>query len=99
MTIVSVVACETCDPEAVRRALEAAMAPLGSIGRFVRPGMQVLLKPNLIAPFSLDHAVTTHPTVVRVVARWYRKPEARCGSAIRPPVRFRPPNLSGGGPG
>lgn len=30
--------------------------------------MRVLLKPNLIAPFPLDRAVTTHPTIVRAVA-------------------------------
>jgi len=66
--IVSITVCETYDPEAVRGALEAALAPLGGMGRFVRPGMRVLLKPNLIAPLPLDRAVTTHPAVVRAVA-------------------------------
>lgn len=66
--MVSVVACETYDPAAVRRALEVAMAPLGGMSRFIRPGMRVLLKPNLIAPFPLERAVTTHPVVVRAVA-------------------------------
>lgn len=68
MSTVSIAACETYDPEAVRRAVEAVLAPLGGIGRFVRPGMRVLLKPNLIAPLPLERAVTTHPTIVRALA-------------------------------
>ncbi len=68
MTLVSVVGCDTYDPAAVRRAVENVLAPLGGIGRFVRPGMRVLLKPNLLAAAPLDRAVTTHPTVVQAVA-------------------------------
>ena len=66
--IVSVVSCDRYDPDGVRQAMEAALAPLGGIGRFVRPGMRVLLKPNLLAAVDLDRAVTTHPTVVQAVA-------------------------------
>jgi uncharacterized protein (DUF362 family)/ferredoxin len=67
MFMVSVVACETYEPDAVRRAVEAALAPLGGIGRFVRPGMQVLLKPNLLLAAAPERAVTTHPAVVQAV--------------------------------
>jgi uncharacterized protein (DUF362 family)/NAD-dependent dihydropyrimidine dehydrogenase PreA subunit len=35
--------------------------------RFVRPGMRVLLKPNLLTDCDVDRAVTTHPAVVQVV--------------------------------
>lgn len=66
--VVSVVPCQTYDPDGVRRAVEAALAPLGGIGRFVRPGMRVLLKPNLLSAADLDRAVTTHPVVVQAVA-------------------------------
>lgn len=66
--VVSVVSCNRYDPGRVRRAVEAALAPLGGIGRFVHPGMRVLLKPNLLAAVDLDRAVTTHPTVVQAVA-------------------------------
>lgn len=31
----------------------------------VRPGQRVLLKPNLLGPFAVERAVTTHPAVVR----------------------------------
>lgn len=89
MTIVSIVACEAYDPEAVRRALEVAMAPLGGMGRFVQPGMRVLLKPNLIAPFPLDRAVTTHPTVVRAVAEMVQEAggEVWIGDSPAGPIR------------
>jgi len=68
MSVVSVVTCETYEPGAVRQAVTAVLAPLGGIGRFVRPGMQVLLKPNLLAAAGLERAITTHPAVVQAVA-------------------------------
>jgi len=39
------------------------------MGRFVRPGASVLLKPNLLAGRPPEHAVTTHPEIVRAAAR------------------------------
>jgi len=68
MPVVSVARCETYDLDAVRQAVMAVLAPLGGIGRFVRPGMRVLLKPNLLAAADLERAITTHPAVVQVVA-------------------------------
>jgi uncharacterized protein (DUF362 family)/NAD-dependent dihydropyrimidine dehydrogenase PreA subunit len=35
----------------------------------VRPGQRVLLKPNLLGPFAVERAVTTHPAVVRAAIR------------------------------
>jgi len=54
--------------DAVCRAVEA----VGGMTRFVRPGMRVLLKPNLLTIKNPDQAVTTHPEVVRAVARLVR---------------------------
>ncbi|MFQ6101995.1 MAG: DUF362 domain-containing protein [Anaerolineae bacterium] len=68
MSVVSIAACETYEPDAVRQAVTGVLAPLGGIGRFVRPGMQVLLKPNLLAAADLERAITTHPAVVQAVA-------------------------------
>lgn len=68
MSQVAVVRCGAYDLREVRRAVAAALAPLGGIERFVRPGMQVLLKPNLLGAASRDQAVTTHPAVVQAVA-------------------------------
>ena len=68
MTLVSVLACDTYDLDAVRGSVAALLAPLGGVGAFVRPGMRVLLKPNLLSAAGIEKAVTTHPVVVRAVA-------------------------------
>ena len=73
MPLVSAVTCADYEPEGVRAAVTAALAPLGGIARFVQPGMRVLLKPNLLAATDLERAVTTHPTVVRAVAELVRE--------------------------
>jgi uncharacterized protein (DUF362 family)/Pyruvate/2-oxoacid:ferredoxin oxidoreductase delta subunit len=65
--LLSIASCTTYELGAVRQAVEAVLAPLGTIGRFVRPGMQVLLKPNLLTPAAPDRAITTHPAVVQAV--------------------------------
>lgn len=71
-TVVSVTSCSSYDLDGVRRAVTALLAPLGGMGRFVRPGMRVLLKPNLLSAADPEQAVTTHPTVVRAVAELVR---------------------------
>ena len=65
---VSVVACPSYAPDLVRQSVMASLAPLGGMGRFVRPGMRVLLKPNLLSAHEPERAVTTHPAIVQVVA-------------------------------
>jgi len=55
------------DPVRVRDALLAVLEPLGGMAAFVRPGQQVLVKPNLLAGKPPDRAVTTHPEIVRQV--------------------------------
>ncbi len=67
MSVVSIVACDTYKLDAVRQAVTAVLAPLGGIERFVRPGMRVLLKPNLLRSADLERAITTHPAVVQAV--------------------------------
>lgn len=66
--LVSAVACPGYDPDRVREALRAVLAPLGGMERFVRPGQRVLLKPNLLSPRPPEDAVTTHPALVQAVA-------------------------------
>ena len=65
---VSIQRCGSYDPTEVRDALNKALAPLGGIQSFVKPGDRVLLKPNLLAPKPPGAAVTTHPEVVRAAA-------------------------------
>jgi len=54
------------DPAAAtRKALES----LGGIGRFVKKGQRVVLKPNMSFPNPPERASTTHPLVVATVAQ------------------------------
>ena len=69
-SVVSVVACKDYELDAVRRAVGGALAPLGGIERYVRPGMRVLLKPNLLTDADWERGATTHPAVVQAVAEW-----------------------------
>jgi len=59
--------------EEVERALETLLAPLGGIYAFVRPGLKVLIKPNMLAGKPPERAVTTHPEIVRGVINLVRK--------------------------
>jgi uncharacterized protein (DUF362 family)/Pyruvate/2-oxoacid:ferredoxin oxidoreductase delta subunit len=66
--VVSIVSCREYEPDAVRTALRECLAPLGGMEHFVRPGMKVLLKPNLLTAADWEQGVTTHPAIVRAVA-------------------------------
>lgn len=65
---VSIAACATYQLDAVRAALRSALDPLGGMRRYVRPGMRVLLKPNLLSATDPERGVTTHPAVMQSVA-------------------------------
>ena len=54
-------------PSYGRAAIEAALARLweDAVRPLVKPGMRVLVKPNLLREAAPDEAVTTHPEVVR----------------------------------
>jgi uncharacterized protein (DUF362 family)/Pyruvate/2-oxoacid:ferredoxin oxidoreductase delta subunit len=50
-------------------AVEAIFGHFGGVGRFVKPGFDVLLKVNLVAGRRPERRVTTDPSIVRAVAR------------------------------
>jgi len=60
---------ECYQPELVEDALRELLRPLGGIEAFVKPGQQVLLKPNLLSGKDPARAVTTHPEIVRGMVR------------------------------
>ncbi|MDD2706386.1 MAG: DUF362 domain-containing protein [Verrucomicrobiae bacterium] len=67
--LVSLERCDRYDLAEVTSAVKRALAPFGGMAAFVRPGMRVALKPNLIMPRHPDEAATTHPILVEAVAR------------------------------
>jgi uncharacterized protein (DUF362 family)/Pyruvate/2-oxoacid:ferredoxin oxidoreductase delta subunit len=99
MSLVSVAPCETYELDAVRQTVKGVLAPLGGIGAFVRPGMQVLLKPNLLTPADLDRAITTHPSVVQAVTELVQEAGGTVliGDSPGGPVKKNPPVWRKGG--
>ena len=74
------------DQAALDALIEGLFAALPAAGR-IGPGKTVLLKPNLLAKHPPEHAVTTHPAIVRAVARAVKR---------RSPARIILADSSGG---
>ena len=60
---VSIVALRDYSPESARAALEELLSPLGSLD-FVKPGMRVVIKANLVSAMKPSAAATTHPVLL-----------------------------------
>lgn len=60
---VSVVKCETYEPECVKSALENAISAVGGLD-WVKDGMRIVIKANLVSFMSPDAAATTHPAML-----------------------------------
>ena len=73
---VSVVGCADYQYENVRRALEEALCEIDGLA-FVKKGMTVGLKANLVSFASPDKAVTTHPVVLKVLCDLLREKGAK----------------------
>ena len=73
MAKVALEKCPDYSPQAVRAALLRCLEPLGGIQHFVKPGMQVALKPNLVMRLPPEAAATTHPAIVRELALLVRE--------------------------
>ncbi len=71
MAIVSVQKADCYDGALLDRAIEAHFEAL-DVADDLKPGMRVLLKPNLLAARDPSTACTTHPAVLAAVARWLR---------------------------
>ena len=69
MAKVAITRCDSYDAGKVFDAVKRSIDLLGGIDAFVKPGMKVLLKPNLLSARAPEDAVDTHPEVVRAVVR------------------------------
>jgi uncharacterized protein (DUF362 family) len=67
--IVTVIRCRNYDQPEISDAIKRQFDLLGGIGKFVRRGDNVLVKPNLIAPRPSHCATQTNPAVILEVAR------------------------------
>lgn len=63
---VAVVRCKTYDVEAVKPAIEEAVNAVNGLD-FVKPGMKIIIKPNLVSFKKPDAAATTHPALLEAL--------------------------------
>ena len=66
---VSIVKCPAYQEDTVYQKMKEAIDLVGGISRYVSTGEKVLLKPNLLIGRPPEKCVTTHPLVVKAVAR------------------------------
>ena len=59
--------CSSYSPGDMGSALAEVVEAMGGLSAFVKSGQTVLLKPNLFSAHPPEHAVTTHPELVRQV--------------------------------
>jgi uncharacterized protein (DUF362 family)/Pyruvate/2-oxoacid:ferredoxin oxidoreductase delta subunit len=66
---IAIVECAGYDPETIQEAVNRLVQLLGGWETFVKPGENIVIKPNLLMRKSPDEAVTTHPAVIEAAAR------------------------------
>ena len=69
MNQVALVSCADYKRETVDRALDEALSLLGGLEAWIRPGMRVAIKPNLVHKSRPEQCAVTHPAIVEAVAR------------------------------
>jgi uncharacterized protein (DUF362 family) len=66
---VAIVKCSTYSQEIVNQSVSDLLELCGGIGRYVKPGDRVLLKPNLLSASHPDDPTPTHHAVMRSLIR------------------------------
>ncbi len=66
MPVVSLTKCVSYEAQTVRRALEDVLRPIGL--DWVKPGMKIVIKANLVSMMKPDSAATTHPSLLCALA-------------------------------
>ena len=72
MPDLAIVACPDYDPERCRAALEELIQKTGGLN-WLRRGMRVGIKANLVAPSKPEKAVATHPVLIKALADLIRE--------------------------
>jgi uncharacterized protein (DUF362 family)/Pyruvate/2-oxoacid:ferredoxin oxidoreductase delta subunit len=60
---VALVRCDNYDEAAVSKSVRSGIDLLGGIGNFVKPGENIVLKPNVLIGSKPEACVTTHPSI------------------------------------
>lgn len=93
-SIVSLRVCEDYKDENLNSCLKKVFEDLGGLDKYVKPGMTVLLKVNLLAKCNPNQAVTTHPALVEAVAKKVIDLGAKCIIGDSPASRFNEKNVN-----
>jgi len=65
---VAIVRADSYERRSLEEKLREVLDLIGGLERFIKPGMKVLVKPNLLSAKAPDRAITTHPELVAAVA-------------------------------
>mgnify|MGYP003290112363 CR=1 FL=1 len=68
MPDVAIVRCDNYQKEVCERALAEVLAPFGGLD-WVKPGMKIAIKANLVAAMKPETAATTHPALLAALTR------------------------------
>ncbi len=74
--IVSIAECRTYEPEETKGALLRLLAPLGGL-EWVKPGMKVAIKANLVTFLKPEAAATTHPALLTALVELLKERNAQ----------------------
>lgn len=66
---VSIERCSDYSSDTISLALHRTFENLGGIEKYIKPGMKVALKPNLVMRKRPEEAATTHPSLVRELTK------------------------------
>ena len=91
--LVSLRACEDYNQENVDACMEKVFEDIGGLEQFIKPGMTVVLKVNLLTRATPTQAITTHHSVVEAVAKKVVGLGARCVIADSPASKFTASHL------
>lgn len=69
MEKVALVRCDSYEETQVEEAIAHVFSFLGGIETLIKPGMNVLIKPNLLMKKKPEEAATTHPAIVEAIAK------------------------------
>lgn len=93
MTEVSLVRCASYDPALCEQAMQEVLAPLGGLD-WVKPGMRIAIKANLVAAMKPEKAATTHPALLVALTRLLLARGARVVVGDSPGNLFQPAVLN-----
>ena len=91
---VSLHKCTSYDSQMVRDNLIKIFDDFGGINKFVKKGQNVFLKINLVEKYNPEKACTTHPTVVRELAKLIVEAGANCVVGDSPAVFYNKQHVS-----